>query len=254
MTQHAEEETRGFQKIYSRDGSSLLVDGWWDPKVILSILERSIGTNNQDFWRGKKVIDIGANTCGLSVKIARRGGNVVAIEPDIRATNRYQRIVKDIEPEGLNIEVRNGVLEDVIRSQESCDIILFLGLLYHFKYPHFIIRSLASLSHRWLFLSTQCTDKTGLIQVNRLQEMPERMRATMKGMTGWHLSRELLFQSLVEAGYNNIQEGSDPLIHFWNKPANEKHITNTTYVCAERDSSDGGAKDIYGDMFKYYPR
>lgn len=254
MFQPVNEETRGFQRIYSRDGSSLLVDGWWDPKVILSILERSLGANSQDFWRGKKVIDIGANTCGLSIEIARRGANVVAIEPDIKALNRYQRIAKDIEPECLKLEVRNGVLEDVIRSQESSDVILFLGLLYHFKYPHFIIQSLASLRHRWLFLSTQCTDKSGLLQVNRLEEMPDRLRVTMNGMTGWHLSRDLLFQSLLDAGYNNINEGSDPLIHFKNKPASERHITNTTYICATRESFNGATKDIYEDIFRYYPR
>jgi SAM-dependent methyltransferase len=252
MTQINEvDSNRGFQKIYAADGISLLSEGWWDPKKILATLDQSIGYGDPDFWRGKRVIDIGANSCGLSIEIARRGAKVVAIEPDSRATDRYRMATAALAPEGLELEVRDGVLEDVVSARESCDIILFLGLLYHFKYPHFIIQSLASLPHRWLLLSTQCTDKAGLVQVNRLEEMPERMRMTMTGMTGWHLSRELLTQSLMDAGYRSVREGSDPKIHFKNKP---RDVTNSTYVCAEREHSDGGPRDVISELYKYYPR
>ncbi len=229
----------------------MLSEGWWDPKKIMETLDKSIGHNDAGFWRGKRVIDIGANSCGLSIEIARRGASVLAIEPDMRATDRYHLVKGALESEGLNLEVRNGVLEDLVRSPEDCDVILFLGLLYHFKYPHFIIKTLASIPHLWLLLSTQCTDQHGLVQVNRLQEMPERMRITMTEMTGWHLSRELLTQSLIDAGYQRVSEGSDPKYHFKNKP---KEITNSTYICAKRDIYDSGSKDIMGELFKYYPR
>lgn len=33
-------------------------------------------------WEGKRVLDIGANTLGLSVEIARAGGIVTGAEPD----------------------------------------------------------------------------------------------------------------------------------------------------------------------------
>jgi SAM-dependent methyltransferase len=243
--------TRGFQKIYANDGKTIIQDGWWDPISIMSILNNCIGDIEPNFWNGKKVIDIGSNTCGLSVEIARKGAKVTAVEPDQRAIGRFREALPSLSQENLQIELKENTLKDVLSWEKSYDVILFLGLLYHFKYPQFIINALSTIPHRWLFISTQCTSKSGLVQVNRLEEMPERMRVNMSEMTGWHLSRPLLFQMLHDAGWTNIREGSDPKLHFSNKP---QSITNSTYLIAERTAPIRAQSDALEELYKFYPR
>jgi 2-polyprenyl-3-methyl-5-hydroxy-6-metoxy-1,4-benzoquinol methylase len=243
---------RGFQKIYAADGKSLLSDGWWDPKELLGVLNRCIGDETGNFWAGKRVLDIGANSCGLSVEIARRGASLVCVEPDVRAIDRFNQVRPQLAPERLEIEVNQGTLKDALGWKKTFDAVLFLGLLYHFKYPQYIINSLATIPSRALFISTQCTAGDGLSMVNRLQEMPARMRATMTELTGWHLTRNLLKRMLEDAGYKNVREGSDPSMTFANKPT---HITNSTYMFAERQDLVSRSSDDNADEFlKYYPR
>jgi len=243
--------SRGFQKIYSKDGSRVISDGWWDPKKILSVLDLAIGDGASEFWQGKRVIDIGANSCGLSVEMARRGAHVLAIEPDAHAITRYRAVAEELAQENLALEIRPGTLEDVVKAKMSSDVVLFLGLLYHFKYPQFIVQRLASLQHKYLFISTQCTQRTGLVQVNRLEEMPERFRATMTAMTGWHLSRDLFMQTLVDAGYQNVREGSDARFNFTNTP---RELTNSTYMLGTRIESTPCDSDELTELYRYYPR
>lgn len=245
------DKDRGFQRIYSQDGESLIQEGWWDPKLILSTLEKATGHNETNFWEGKKVLDIGSNSCGLSIEIARKGASVVAIEPDPRAISRYKEALPFLKEENLQIELKEGTLEDALNSGESYDVVLFLGLLYHFKYPQFIVKSLSKIPHHWLFISTQCTSREGLVQVNRMEELPERMRISMTEMSGWHLSRELFVQILKDAGYSNIQEGSESSSNFTNTP---RSITNSTYLSAKKTSTDKSFNNALDELYKFYPR
>ncbi|WP_371820571.1 class I SAM-dependent methyltransferase [Synechococcus sp. A10-1-5-1] len=245
---------RGFQTIYSPSHLTKYFDGWWDPLALLSLLDLSLSSAGEDphtFWYGKSILDIGSNTCGLSVELARRGAKVHCVEPDDRAHVIYSNTMNLLSVESLQIELTKGTLEDCLNSGRSYDVVLFLGLLYHFKYPEYVISAIASkIPHNTLFISTQCTHLEGLVSVNRLQEMPERLRKTMNHLTGWHLSRQLLKQILVDLGYTQIHEGSDPSVSFLNKP---KDVTNSTYLYAHKDSK-VTPFDTQSELLKYYPR
>jgi hypothetical protein len=68
---------RGCQTIFSSFGD-IVFAGEWDPKALLAALSR----RDAAYWIGKRVLDSGANTSGLSIEIARSGARVLAIEPD----------------------------------------------------------------------------------------------------------------------------------------------------------------------------
>ena len=67
----------------------VLIQGEYDPQHMFAILS----AGDPAYWRGKRVLDVGANTCGLSVEIARAGAaEVIALEPDA-----YTNSLVDVE-------------------------------------------------------------------------------------------------------------------------------------------------------------
>jgi len=142
---------RGTQSIYSLDGS-YLHRGGWDSKY----LYKAITGDNDKYWAGRKVLDIGANTSGLSVELARRGAKVHAIEPDPyqnTKTPEVLSILKDlIVNESLDLEISNHGLFDA-NELGSFDTILCLGLVYHFRDQQFVIDYLSTLDLKDLIIS-----------------------------------------------------------------------------------------------------
>lgn len=65
------------QTIYENNGDTLF-NGEWDSKK----LNEAITAGNPNYWKGRTVLDLGANTGGLSLELARMGAKVTAAEPD----------------------------------------------------------------------------------------------------------------------------------------------------------------------------
>lgn len=83
---------------------------------------------------GWSALDLGCNAGFYSIELARRGAQVVALDKDEHFLKqaRWAR-----EQFGLNdrIEVRGGQVYDLAHSDESFDLVLFLGVFYHLRYP-----------------------------------------------------------------------------------------------------------------------
>jgi tRNA (mo5U34)-methyltransferase len=83
---------------------------------------------------GCRALDIGCNAGFYSFELARRGARVVAIDHDPHylrqahwARQRY----------GLadRVELQQMTVYDLARVDEQFDVVLFLGVLYHLRYP-----------------------------------------------------------------------------------------------------------------------
>ena len=82
---------------------------------------------------GKSVLDVGCNGGFYSMEMKRRGAaRVVAIDsdPEYLDQARFAAQVSDLE-----IEFRQMSVFDVPRLGERFDLVLFLGVLYHLRYP-----------------------------------------------------------------------------------------------------------------------
>lgn len=91
--------------------------------------ERSIPAD----LRGKSVLDIGCNGGFYSIEMKRRGaGRVVAIDSDedYLAQARFAA-----EVTGAEIEFHRMSVYDVARIGEQFDVVLFMGVIYHLRYP-----------------------------------------------------------------------------------------------------------------------
>ena len=83
---------------------------------------------------GWKALDIGCNAGYYSFELARRGAEVVAID----SNPHYLRQARwAAEQYGLNerIRFRQQQVYDLARDAAHYDLVLFLGVLYHLRYP-----------------------------------------------------------------------------------------------------------------------
>ena len=82
---------------------------------------------------GKSVLDIGCNGGFYSLELKKRGASrVLAIDLDMRYL-KQARFAAEVH--GLDIEFRWMSVYDVGSLGEKFDIVLFMGVLYHLRYP-----------------------------------------------------------------------------------------------------------------------
>ncbi len=103
--------------------------------------------------KGASVLDIGCNAGFFSVEMKRRGaGRVVAMDNDPRYLAQA-RFVFDVL--GVDAETRELSVYDVGHLQETFDVVLFMGVLYHLRHPLLALDLLHEhvVKHRLLFQS-----------------------------------------------------------------------------------------------------
>ena len=82
---------------------------------------------------GKSVLDIGCNGGFYSIELKKRGASrVLAIDPDTRYLNQARFAAEVYQ---LDIEFESISVYDVGSLGEKFDIVLFMGVLYHLRYP-----------------------------------------------------------------------------------------------------------------------
>jgi tRNA (mo5U34)-methyltransferase len=83
---------------------------------------------------GWTALDIGCNSGFYSFELAKRGACVTAIEPDAHFLNQARWAARQF---GMDhrIEFKQEGIYDLARCQESYDLVLFMGVFYHLRYP-----------------------------------------------------------------------------------------------------------------------
>lgn len=82
---------------------------------------------------GMSVLDVGCNAGFYSIEMKRRGASrVVAIDHDPRYLEQA-RLASEVL--GVELELRQLSAYDVGKLAERFDLVLFLGVLYHLRYP-----------------------------------------------------------------------------------------------------------------------
>ena len=83
--------------------------------------------------RGRTVLDIGCNGGFYSIEMKRRGADrVLGIDVDDRYLNQA-RLAASLS--GVEIELRRMSVYEVPRLRQRFDVVLFMGVLYHLRYP-----------------------------------------------------------------------------------------------------------------------
>ena len=80
------------------------------------------------------VLDIGCNAGFYSFELAKRGARVTGVDVDDRYLRQARWAAQRLRLEH-QVEFRRGTVYDLARSDEQWDLVLFLGVLYHLRYP-----------------------------------------------------------------------------------------------------------------------
>ena len=103
--------------------------------------------------KGWRVLDVGCNAGFYSFELARRGASVVAIdhEPLYLAQARWAAAQFGLEQQ---VEFRQQSVYDVAGWNEQFDLVWFMGVFYHLRYPLLALALLARLTRRLMVFQT----------------------------------------------------------------------------------------------------
>jgi tRNA (mo5U34)-methyltransferase len=103
--------------------------------------------------RGWRVLDVGCNAGFYSFELARRGASVLAIDvEDLYLTQaRWAAGVLGLQDQ---VEFRRMGVYDVAQLQETFDLVWFMGVFYHLRYPLLALDLLAQRTRRLMMFQT----------------------------------------------------------------------------------------------------
>jgi SAM-dependent methyltransferase len=241
---------KGRQNIYAKNGD-IVFEGGWDSRALFKAVN---GEKSEYYWVGRTVLDIGANTSGLSIELARRGAAVTAIEPDPFKNTRFLalEVIKSlIASENLNLALRDEGLFDA-HTLGRFDVVMCLGLVYHFRDQQFVLDYLSTLDCSEVIVSNQTHPGDELKMVNRMDPsvpVPTNFWSTYPDpLSGWHPTRPMFERMLRHAGFEDVVPLTDPSINYPAKPL--PGVTNSAYYQAKRMRS----VDPVTSRYLYLPR
>ncbi len=82
--------------------------------------------------RGWRALDIGCNAGFYSFELARRGADVTGIDADPRYLAQARWAAQQL---GLHVTFKRMQVYDLAHLEESFDLVLFMGVFYHLRYP-----------------------------------------------------------------------------------------------------------------------
>jgi tRNA (mo5U34)-methyltransferase len=106
-----------------------------------------------DDLSGMSVLDLGGNCGFFSIQMLLRGASrAVIVDPFVEFEKQAIYAAKLF---GVRLEF---LVEDVhtycLTTDESFDYVIFLGLLYHLRYPNLVLDRLAAMTNRRMFVQT----------------------------------------------------------------------------------------------------
>jgi tRNA (mo5U34)-methyltransferase len=114
---------------------------------------RHISTLLPERLDGWSALDIGCNAGFYSFELAKRGATVVGIDLDEHYLRQARWAAEQLDA-GRRVEFRRRQVYDLARTDESWDLVLFMGVLYHLRHPLLALDLIARRTRKLLVLQT----------------------------------------------------------------------------------------------------
>lgn len=108
---------------------------------------------------GWRCLDIGCNAGFYSFELAKRGGRVLGIDSEPLYLSQARWIAGQL---GGNLrhqpEFRQMQIHDLARTSEKFDLVLFMGVFYHLRYPTLALDTVAEKVNKLMVFQTLTTE------------------------------------------------------------------------------------------------
>ena len=149
-----------FHNVHLPDGTQTYPDHWLGDFPSFKWSE-VCGAIPEDL-AGWKALDIGCNAGFYSFELAKRGAQVVGIDHDPHYLRQAEWARAQFGFDG-RVEFRQQGVYDLAHTDETFDLVLFLGVLYHLRYPMLGLDIVASKVGRMLLLQTLTAPGDGAV-------------------------------------------------------------------------------------------
>ena len=106
-----------------------------------------------DDLKGWKILDIGCNAGFYSIELAKRGAHVLAIDLDDHYLKQAQWVAKQFCLED-RIVFRRMQVYDLAHINEEFDLVWFMGVFYHLRYPMLALDIIAQKTRKTMIFQT----------------------------------------------------------------------------------------------------
>lgn len=154
--------------------------------------ESPLGDFPNDVWRaldhhlpadlsGWRALDIGCNSGFYSIKLAQRGAQVLAIDIDEHylAQARWTTRLFGVQD---SVEIRRMQVYELAQLDVQFDLVFFMGVLYHLRYPMLGLDLVAQKVRRLLVFQSLTTGDT---TISEQAEEPDLQRREALRAPGW---------------------------------------------------------------------
>ena len=107
-----------------------------------------------DDMRGMRALDIGCNAGFYSIALAQRGAAVLGIDVDPHYLRQAEWARQQFGIDPAQLSLGRMQVYDLARMSDSFDVVLFLGVLYHLRYPLLALDVVAEKTGGLLVLQT----------------------------------------------------------------------------------------------------
>ncbi len=147
------------------------------PRVAWDLLDPHL----PDTFEGRSVLDVGCNAGFYTFELARRGARVVGVEPDPHylAQARWARERLHLQEE---VDLHQAGVYDLADWRETFDLVLFMGVFYHLRYPLLGLEAAARRARELLvFQSLSVPEEEVVHQIDGLDDLEALHRLTERG-------------------------------------------------------------------------
>lgn len=168
--------------------------GTRDQSLVFALFESHLPAD----LSGTTVLDLGANAGGLALEFAKRGARVVAVERIRQFLVQAEIVFREHSLLG-QIEFVEGDVYGIDLSRRF-DIVCYVGLSYHLRYPQLALDMLTRVVDGYLLTSTQSIKGDNLTMANRARRVENRGPGELHG---WEPTENLFLEMLAHAGFRH---------------------------------------------------
>lgn len=174
----------------------VITPGTYSPDYVLQKL------NLPDSLKGLRALDIGASDGFYSRELYRRGAEVTSFDYRSKTSNGFSIMerLSDIELRHVHGNIINI---DSLLENETFDLILFLGVIYHLPDPIMALWKLRGLLRGEMFLETYCEDIMGDDQCVARYYVGDTLVGDVTNF--WAPSSQCVFAWLKDTGFDAIE-------------------------------------------------